>query len=84
MPENLKALEGLREGLKRFLQGDYPNPREHRPGTCSHGVNYWETCEQCNDDFLKTLLDTYQPRRPKPVAVEWAEPPSPDPSANPD
>ena len=47
----------LQEGLEKYLRGDYPNPRDHRPGKCEHGVYYWEQCETCNDAFLQSILD---------------------------
>jgi len=46
----------LREAVERFLSGDYPNPRQYRPKTCMHGMFYYESCEQCNDDFLAAAL----------------------------
>ena len=48
--------ERLRNGIKRFLDGDYPNPSDHRPNKCSHERYWYEGCEQCADAFMQHLL----------------------------
>lgn len=48
----------LRAGIRAYLDGDYECPRRHRPGPCTHGIAYYETCEQCiNAHFTKLLGD---------------------------
>lgn len=49
-------LAKLQEAVGKFIAGDYPNPRNHRPGKCDHGIYYWEECCQCNDAFLSAAL----------------------------
>lgn len=46
----------LRGIIQNVLDGNYPNPRDHRPGTCKHGTHYWKTCEQCLDEYLSAAL----------------------------
>lgn len=52
-----ERLEELQHKIQMFLDGDYPNPRLHRPGQCEHKIWYWESCESCNDAWLKSALD---------------------------
>lgn len=48
----------LRKGIQDFLDGDYENPRAHRPNKCSHGVYYFESCAVCDENhFIKVLED---------------------------
>tara|TARA_B110000503_G_C7023740_1_gene360923 strand:+ start:500 stop:745 length:246 start_codon:yes stop_codon:yes gene_type:complete len=49
-------LVALQTALEKYLAGDYPNPRQNRPGTCEHDVNYWQQCETCNNNFLAAAL----------------------------
>ena len=49
-------LTALQVSLEKYLAGDYPNPRQHRPGKCEHGTFYWEQCETCNDNYLIAAL----------------------------
>lgn len=51
-------VERLRKGIRDFLDGNYPNPRKHRPDKCGHGIYYYDQCEQCNDDYFVKLLLT--------------------------
>ena len=50
-------IQRLRAGIQAILDGDYPNPRDHRPGKCEHGIYYWEPCEQCLDSALLAILN---------------------------
>jgi hypothetical protein len=54
--EAVDALTALQTAIEKYLAGDYPNPRQNRPGTCEHDVNYWQQCEACNDNFLSAAL----------------------------
>lgn len=46
----------LRAGIAAFLAGDYPNPRQHRPGKCEHGTPYYEECGACDGAHFERLL----------------------------
>lgn len=46
----------LRAGIEAYLTGDYPNPRQHRPGNCEHGVPYYEECGACDCAHFMRLL----------------------------
>ena len=48
--------ERLRVGIQAYLDGDYPNPRQHRPESCGHGIPYYESCEQCIDAHFTAIL----------------------------
>lgn len=50
-------IDRLRAGIQAMLDGDYPNPRSHRPGKCPHGQPYYEECGECNDDWLTGILN---------------------------
>lgn len=52
----LIRLGRLQGAIEKFLAGDYPNPRQHRPGKCQHGTFYLESCEACNDEYLEAAL----------------------------
>lgn len=54
--ELVKETERLRSGIQDVLDGNYPNPRAHRPGQCAHGVWYYDTCENCIDEWLQALI----------------------------
>lgn len=56
-PSPETRLVALQDDLKKYLAGDYPNPRQHRPGKCQHGQFYWEQCETCNDNWIQAALD---------------------------
>ena len=56
-----KERERLEKGIRAMLDGDYPNPRQNRPKTCKHNIQYWDECGQCNDEYLASLLN--QPLR---------------------
>ena len=49
--------ERLRAGIERYLAGDYPNPRQHRPNPCEHGTEYYVVCARCDDAYFKGLLN---------------------------
>ena len=49
-------IDRLRSGIQAILDGNYPNPRKHRPGKCPHGMAYYEACENCVDDALSALI----------------------------
>jgi hypothetical protein len=46
----------LRGGIEAFQLGDYPNPRDHRPGNCPHGRPYYEECGACDAAHFTKLL----------------------------
>jgi len=55
----------LRETIKNYLDGNYPNPRTYRyqpwrkgerPGQCPHGTYYWDGCENCTDEYFNIAL----------------------------
>lgn len=46
----------LRAGIEAFLAGDYPNPRQCRPGKCEHGTPYYEECGRCDGAHFERLL----------------------------
>jgi hypothetical protein len=48
----------LRAAIQAVIDGDYPNPRDHRPGQCKHGREYYEDCGSCVDEFLTAALAT--------------------------
>lgn len=47
----------LRAGIQAYLSGDYPNPRDHRPGKCQHGASYWEECTNCSIEHFTKVLE---------------------------
>lgn len=49
-------IERLQFGIQAYLDGDYPNPRAHRPGKCQHGIYYYEPCENCDAAWFTALL----------------------------
>lgn len=51
-----RRLVDLQTALEKYLAGDYPNPRKHRPGRCEHGILYFDQCEECNDNYLAAAL----------------------------
>jgi len=56
-PEN----EALRGAIQKWLDGDYPNPRTNRPHDCLHGTAYWESCENCEEDYWASVLTPKEP-----------------------
>jgi hypothetical protein len=46
----------LRAGINAYLDGEFENPRRHRPGQCAHGIFYWQPCEACIDAHFLALL----------------------------
>lgn len=55
-----EALRIAQEAITKFLDGDYENPRRHRPGQCAHGIWYWQACENCADahfEAAKNAID---------------------------
>lgn len=52
----LAEIERLRAGISAYLTGDYPNPRDHRPGNCPHGHPYYEECMRCDSEHFERLL----------------------------
>jgi hypothetical protein len=46
----------LTAGIHDYIEGEYPNPRKYRPAFCPHGMAYYETCEQCIDEYFEKLL----------------------------
>jgi hypothetical protein len=46
------AARAALEAMQAVVSGDYPNPRDHRPGQCSHGRYYYEDCLSCVDEWL--------------------------------
>ncbi len=46
----------LREGVEKFLRGDYLNPRSNRPHDCKHGRVHWPDCGQCDSEYFENLL----------------------------
>lgn len=52
----LGAASRLRGIIQNVLDGNYPNPRDHRPSTCKHGTGYYDACEQCLDEYLSAAL----------------------------
>ena len=63
----------LRAAIKAVIDGDYPNPRDHRPGNCKHGVFYWEDCHQCIDEWLTKALAEDPPVQLGPELVQNPE-----------
>lgn len=46
----------LRAAIEAYIRGDYDHPRNHRPGQCRHGIEFYDVCEQCIDEhFMKAL-----------------------------
>jgi hypothetical protein len=50
------ALREARAAMHAVVTGDYPNPRDHRPGQCKHGTFYWVDCGQCIDEWLEAAV----------------------------
>lgn len=48
----------LRKGIQDFLDGNYENPRQHRPGKCSHGQYWYQGCDQCDEAYFTALLSS--------------------------
>jgi hypothetical protein len=46
-----------RDAIKKWLDGDYPNPRRNRPDWCMHGVNYWQSCENCETEYWQSVIE---------------------------
>lgn len=60
-----EKLEYLRNGIRKYLDGDagfpvetfYTNPTSpSKHDKCKHGRYRWEGCEACTDDYLEELL----------------------------
>lgn len=52
--ELLDEVDRLRDGLRKFLDGNYP--QAERPYQCQHGLYWYDTCATCIDDYLFRLL----------------------------
>jgi hypothetical protein len=46
----------LRKGIQDFLDGNYENPRLHRPSKCGHGRLWFEGCDECDAAHFEKLL----------------------------
>lgn len=55
--EALARVEYLEDGIRRFLSGDFQNPRHTRPEPCGHGQLWYVGCSQCDDEYLEKLLN---------------------------
>jgi len=56
--ESLQAeVERYRKAIKKWLDGDYPNPRAYRPQDCPHGTHYWESCENCETEYWQSVAE---------------------------
>jgi hypothetical protein len=49
-------VKSLREAIQAYLDGDYENPRKHRPGPCKHGTYYYMDC--ADGDYFQAVLDS--------------------------
>jgi len=52
-----REIEGLREGIQKYLDGDYLSTRSYKPQTCPHDVGYWQDCTRCDEDYFTELLN---------------------------
>lgn len=50
-------VERLRKGIQDYLDGNYENPRKHRPEPCKHNSLWYHGCEFCIDEHLQGVLD---------------------------
>ena len=48
--------EQLQAAITNFREGNYPNPRSHRPNPCLHGTQYWQECESCSIEYWDSVL----------------------------
>lgn len=53
----MTEVERLRAGIQDMLDGNYPHPRKYRPGKCPHGTPYYDECLNCDDEWLRKLLE---------------------------
>jgi hypothetical protein len=57
-------LKRIKEALKKYLDGDYPNPRTYAKGSvktsCPHGQFRWEDCLDCDTDYLQKLYESIE------------------------
>lgn len=47
----------LEKAIVDYLDGNYPHPRQYRPGKCPHGIFYWDDCGACIDKHFQRALD---------------------------
>jgi hypothetical protein len=52
-----QKLTMLRAAVENVVNGNYPGPRQERPGKCRHGVYYYDACENCINEYLIAALD---------------------------
>jgi hypothetical protein len=46
-----------RDAIKKWLDGDYPNPRRNRSHDCPHGIHYWQECENCETEYWQSVIE---------------------------
>lgn len=59
--EAANEIERLRKGIQDYLDGNYENPRQHRPDldACKHGMPWYSECITCDcEHFIALLSDT--------------------------
>ncbi len=56
MERDVKKADVLAKGIQDYLDGNYENPRNHRPGDCKHGTPYYQACERCVDIHFEAVL----------------------------
>ncbi len=54
--ELIQEVHRLRQGIQDYLDGNYDNPRQHRPHPCAHGQLWYQGCDQCDDEHFSRLL----------------------------
>ena len=55
-----EEIDELTCAILKWLDGDYPNPRQNRPHNCVHGVGYWESCDNCETEYWESTLASKQ------------------------
>jgi hypothetical protein len=63
MSADAEKLADLRAAVQHVLDGDYPNPRQHRPGKCGHGVYYCRNNRRRSDYLISELKMAVSERR---------------------
>ncbi|MGY3527305.1 hypothetical protein [Bradyrhizobium sp. USDA 4452] len=60
--ERLKALtERAIKGIRDFTEGNYDNPRQHRPATCKHDQYWYQGCQSCDEAYMEALVSSLLP-----------------------
>jgi hypothetical protein len=65
----LARIDKLEGAIKKWLDGDYPNPRRNRPHDCPHGQGYWMSCDSCETEYWQSVLPQPEDIDPTPYCA---------------